>query len=161
MTYVHQEFFNKTAQISHHITSEVSAGLLENENISVGWFCSKEGLLTCKVFLRKYLLKCWEFFNSNKNSRIGKTLSFLKKSGEFVHEECLFDFIFVVSYEQLTKVCEIMKMYKESNISLKKTDFNKLFTTSLELIRPKLIKALQNSRHGCVTDCQLRTIPNI
>ena len=151
-----KDFYNSMVEVSNSIAHEIISKLLKETDFNIKWFCSKQGLLTCKVFLRKYLLKCWDFSSLNIDSKLSKIFTFLKNSGEFNHDECFFDFLFTVTYEQLTYTCnEVKNNITEYNKVSKNKDIEDFLLLYLVILKSKLLIILKNSRHGCKPTCNL------
>jgi hypothetical protein len=146
-----QGFAKTMLDFCNTVTKSVLISLSSKKNIDIAWFCSTEGVLTCKVFIRKYLLKCWEFYTLNDKSEVSDCLDILKSTGSFHHNECLFDFILIVVYEQVKKVCFIMR---RDRMTIDTDDGNcTILTLCLLLIAPQIEKALSTCKYGCLENC--------
>jgi hypothetical protein len=144
-------FVDSMVQLTNQVSSSIFSGLLQQPSIDITWFFSQQGTLTCKVLLRKYLLRCWDLFIKNPSTQLGQILQYLKKNGHFNHDQCLFDFVYLVSYEQMMSACMIANTQCDSLFD--SVDTKDLFTMCLMVLKPKLTRALQNSRHGCDQTC--------
>lgn len=149
------DFVSNILDFCSHSTEEVVLIMFKAKpEIEFAWFNTASGNMTTKVFLRKYLLKCWEFYNQNPNSSIAVKINNLKQQGEFSHNQCIFDFFITVIYEQIVQTCKIMQKVSRETLTKEKNNVEILMRMALMSIRPSVTKALNGCRKGCIVDCQ-------
>ena len=139
-------FATLMVDFSNKIVYYIITYLCKNNISYLKWLYSDIGISTRRVFIRKYLLRYWEFYNDNGDSVIGKRFDNLKQYGSFLHSECLFDFIFMVVCEHVKHVCyQMCKKYQKSenlDIPLQET---------ITKITPRLRHVLTLCKHGCAS----------
>lgn len=143
-----EAFVETVLQVTTHIIQDVVVKLLAH--VDVQWFGTLQGVSTYKVFIRKYLLRCWEAFNHGGG--ITTCLRRLQTLGKFEHERCLFDFLFLV-------LCEQMKHVGAGMLHLlgdPATDPSCHLSVALEKVQVPFAQALRRTRYGCVDACQHR-----
>jgi len=141
-------FISDILSFSHPIVSEILLGLSEHQKVDSEWFSSKQSDLTCKVLLRKYLLRYWEFYDQKPDSKLGKQFTRMKITGGFSHDQCLFDFLFEVIYEQTKRICVLLATSDNNSIQTSIPIFQTLINTPLS-------KALEKCSYGCTNTCTL------
>lgn len=156
-----QLFATELIRFSDRVVYEIIRNIVtKKKTLETNIFHSEHAPLVCKVILRKYMLSYWEFsMNDNKTSN---TVTYLKKTGDFIHDQCLFDFMFIVIYEQMLYICRMMKnndtnveqMLQQKRGRTGNESIDEISVPILTRLKPALVNALLTSRHGCLTDCQ-------
>jgi hypothetical protein len=142
-------FADTVVQFSTSVTADMVEALSAKHGPA--WLRTAQGQLTSKVFLRKYLLRCWEVYLDDRDSTMAQFLHRIVTEGQFEHLGCMFTCLFTITYQHYTWITRLLTPVVEPTHSPTALDLEHLGRL-LQTVAPPLLTVLQNTDVRCTTE---------